>query len=385
MKKTYLIIIGITAVLVLLAIWVYLLIYGTPKPVENFFTDFSFTGDTSIDNIIPTSEVTPDTEIALEDTPLRQLTTRPVVGMGVHTENNGTFMRYVEAGTGHVFSINLETGAEIRLSNITIQNVEAATFDENSANVILQTGSGVDLLTLGGENTAVRETLTQKMADVTFTTSGQILYTTITSDGVLGLSLEPGTKTTRTIFTVPFQSATVLFSKDNSGPHYVYPKVSSVLPGYLYTLASEQIKSLGISGTGLSALAQGDRIVFTRVVGGEPLSRSFNPKTNTSIAIPVVAEPKKCVIAPLATSIMYCGNERVSYGNNFPDDWYKGTRSFSDQLLKIDLDKGSASTLINPKEILGRDIDVTELDISTDGEVLYFINKNDNTLWMYEI
>jgi hypothetical protein len=33
----------------------------------------------------------------------------------------------------------------------------------------------------------------------------------------------------------------------------------------------------------------------------------------------------------------------------------------------------------------GRNIDIAQIGIDTEGERLYFINKNDNTLWMYTL
>ena len=71
--------------------------------------------------------------------------------------------------------------------------------------------------------------------------------------------------------------------------------------------------------------------------------------------------------------------------NEFPDNWYKGLISFSDKLYKIDLEKSLAAQLVSPEQETGRELDVIDMNISQEGKVLYFINKNDNTLWMYEI
>ncbi len=32
----------------------------------------------------------------------------------------------------------------------------------------------------------------------------------------------------------------------------------------------------------------------------------------------------------------------------------------------------------------GREIDVSELHIDTDGQYVYFVNKNDGTLWLFD-
>ena len=394
MKKTYLIIGGVSIVLLLLAIWIYLLIYGTPKPVEQFFTDFSFSGTT--ENTTPVAVVPTETESQVDTNTaqLRQLTTRPIIGMGEYvdttTDPKITFIRYAEAGTGHIYSINITTGEETRLSNTTIAGASRAEFSPNGTYVAIAAGytnqPTITLLTLGMSTEAKKATaLTQKMVDFTFSDTNELMYTEYSSSGQSGMALNPETLVGRNLFTIPFQSATVIWSTDPNTPHYVYPKTSSKLPGYIYQTSSATLKRIPLSGTGLSALANSEYLVSTKLVNNTPLSRSFNPKTGTGIALPIVAEPSKCALSHLNTEIMYCGNDQTDYGYEFPDDWYKGLKSFNDRLYEIDLKKGSATQLISPETALGRTIDVINMNLSPSSKVLYFMNKNDNTLWMYEI
>ena len=394
MKKTYLIIGGVSAVLLLLAIWVYLLIYGTPKPVEQFFTDFSFSG--TADNTIPIAEIPIETAPQVDTTTaqLRQLTTRPVIGMGEYIdttiEPKIAFIRYAEAGTGHVYSINITTGEETRLSNTTIPGASRAMFSPSGKYVAITAGytnqPTVTIVTIGNTlETNTSNTLTQKIVDFSFSDSNELLYTEYSSSGQTGRVLNLETSAYRTIFTIPFQSATVIWSQNISTPHYTYPKTSSKLPGYLYQLSDNNLKRLPVTGAGLSALANNEYLVSTRLVNNTPLSRSLNPKTGTGVALPIIADPDKCALSAINTEKMYCGNDQVEYGFEFPDDWHKGLRAFNDRLYEIDLKRGSATQLISPEATLGRTIDVIHMTISATGEMLYFVNKNDNTLWMYEI
>jgi hypothetical protein len=82
---------------------------------------------------------------------------------------------------------------------------------------------------------------------------------------------------------------------------------------------------------------------------------------------------------------MYCGYELTDYSYNYPDDWYRGTRSFNDRIWQLNLTTGSASQLVSPEKETGRQIDITNMNTGLDGKMLYFTNKNDNTLWLYEI
>lgn len=389
MKKTYLITIGAATVLVLLAIWLYLLIYGTPKPVENFFTDFSFTGNEqngeALQPVIPDESA----QVNVGEARLRQLTTRPIIGLSEDRSGNEVFIRYVEAGTGHVYSINLISGVETRLSNTTIPNAQYAAFSPDGKYAAIRSGYGsnntIELVKLGSENNSTTEKLTPAMVEFKFSETNELLFTEYTSNGMTGRSLNPETKTTRTLFTVPFQSAHIIWSNDSLTPHYVYPKASAQLNGFLYSLQSGSIKRLEISGAGLTALADSEYIVYTRNSGERVQSRSRNLTTGEDVGLTVIAEPSKCTLSKIEPDTMYCGYEEKSPRSDFPDNWYKGLITYSDRIWIINLKQGYSAQLVNPLNELGREIDITQMTLSQNEEILYFINKNDNTLWMYAL
>ena len=392
MKKTYLIIGGSLAIVLLLFIWVYLLIYGTPKPVEQFFTDFSFSGNNgNVDNIpfIPT--VPNDQVDVAEGEPLRQLTTKAVVGFGEKNDasSNQRSVMYVEAGTGHVYSINMETGSEVRLSNITIVNPESAQFSIDGTMVAIRSGYGtqntIELITLSGENSATKETLLPKMLDFQFNTAGELLYTEYNQAGLLARSLNTSTKISRTLFSVPFQNATIIWSKKATTPNFVYPKPSAKLSGYLYQITNGTLIRQEAAGNGLMAEANNTYTVHSITTAREPISYVTNRFNNTISKLPILVQPDKCVFMNLNEDTLFCGFEETNRNYEFPDNWFKGLASFSDMIWKIDLNRNLAAKLIDPKDTTGREIDMIKMNISTNDQVLYFMNKNDNTLWMYEI
>ncbi|MES2749140.1 MAG: hypothetical protein V4606_01980 [Patescibacteria group bacterium] len=392
MNKTLLIIAGVSAILLLVAIWLYLLIYGTPKPIEQFFTDFSFAENSDITPLTPFIPEVTNGQVDVDDlVQLRQLTLKPTIGFGekISITNNEQLMLYAEAGTGHVFSIDLVTGTEIRLSNITITNPQLAKFSPNGEYVAIRSGYGaqntVELLTLAGENSATKVTLIPKMVDFNFNDNNQLLYSEFSSVGLTGKELNPTTKTIRTLFSVPFQSATFIWSMTTTTPHYVYPKASAKLTGFLYSFVGGTVNRLPIEGRGLTSFANSDYVIFSKQTGNGPASQAYSVDKKTSSTLASTIDPNKCAFSKTELNIFYCGSTQETYGSEFPDDWYKGIRSYSDQLWRIDASKGSASQLINPESVVGRAIDVTTMQTSSDGGVLYFTNKTDNTLWMYEI
>lgn len=391
MKNTYLIIGGGTAVLLLLAIWAYLLIYGTPKPVENFFTDFSFGGGVTEEPFIPFIPEAPDNQVDVASTPLRQLTVKPVIGFKEVTSMNGgeRVMLYAEAGTGHVFSINLTTGMETRLSNITIPNAQKAEFNTDGTLVAIRSGYGIqnsiELLTLAGENSATQETLLPKMVDFNFSGEDNILFSEYTSSGLLGREYNTETGVSRTLFSVPFQNATIAWSLNASTPHYVYPKPTAKLTGFLYRISNGIVVREQASGGGLTALANESYYIHTVTTARGPVSFVTERTNGVTRALSQIIQPEKCVFSSQNSDIIYCGYQEANLNYEFPDNWYKGLMSFADPVWEINVEKRIATRLVDTKKETGRELDIIGMDMSSEAKVLYFINKNDNTLWMYEI
>ncbi len=391
MKNTYLIIGGGTAVLLLLGIWAYLLIYGTPKPVESFFTDFSFGGGATEEPLVPFIPETSDTQIDVAGTPLRQLTIKPVIGFKeVPNVNEGErVMLYAEAGTGHVFSINLTTGLETRLSNITIPNAQSASFNTDGTMAAIRSGYGaqntIELLELAGENSATQETLLPKMVDFNFNAENKIVYSEYSSAGLLGREYDTSTGVSRTLFSVPFQNAAIAWSPNANTSHYVYPKPSARLTGFLYRISNGTVIREQASGGGLTAIANESYYIHTITSARGPASFVTNRTTGVTNSLPIIVQPEKCSFSSKNNDMIYCGYEEANINYEFPDNWYKGLISYADTLWEIDVKTGFAEKLINTEKETGRELDTTGMDMSTQTKVLYFINKNDNTLWMYEI
>ncbi len=392
MKKSTLIIIGIAAVVVLFTIWLYLLFYGTPKQLTDVFTNFSGLGSDTPGEFIETPEESvPPTTVDVLTTKLRQLTTKPVIGFRDYqaTTSEPRFVRYAEAGTGHVYQINLQTGVEERLSKTTIVNAQSAAFSPNGKYVAIRSGYGtqneVVLVELVGGEESIVYNLAPQMKDFAFSYNNELLFSELSTEGIIGKSLMPSTRISRTIFNVPFQSATIQWSSDGTTPHYVYPKATSKLQGYLYAIKNGVINRQPISGPGLTAEGNARFIAFTTVSSVEPVSNFRDISSGSTTQSAIVTEPSKCVLGVKYASIMYCGYEITQYGNDFPDDWYKGTRSFSDRIWQINLNTNQTKQIASPLVIAGRDVDIIDISLGADEKELYFRNKNDNTLWQYEI
>ena len=392
MKKTTFILLGIVSIVLLFLVWIYLLIFGTPTKIEEFFTDFSIFGGSENTDISPLPEPVPDTTpiVDVVKDKLRQLTTRPVIGFHEfkHGEPEVRFIAYAEAGTGQIYQINLETGEETRLSNTTIPNAEAAVFSPNGSYVAIRSGFGsisdVVLLELVPDGSGLVSSLTPPIVDFAFSTENELLYTETTSIGTEGKALNIQTKISRALFTIPFQAVTMIWSTSSTTPHYVYPKATARLYGYLYAIKNGTIVRRPADGGGLTAEVNNQYLMYTKLQGTEPASYVYDISNQKTSPSPILIEPNKCVSSPIESTVLYCGYELTTYSYDFPDDWYRGTRTFSDRIWRIDLKGKSATQIVSPPQVAGRDIDITNMQIAADAQMLYFMNKNDNTLWLYE-
>ncbi len=397
--KRLLILLGSIIILILLVVvWAYVMFFGTPESVDELLTDFNF-GDGSPTNSL--APVPPDTGAGVStatSTPnrLRQLTTRPVVGFrelvpaGTGT-STGSRVRYVEAGTGHIYEINLDNAIEERLSGTTVFEAFRADFSADGQYVVIQSGYGTTktttIGTLGEASEPLRQfTLSGPVTDFQVTTGGELLYAVRGQTTSLhAMTLPRGAS--RILYTLPFRDVVVVWGDTASGPHLVYPKPSYLLEGYLYELTNGRLKRLPLEGYGLTAVLAGSRVAASGQFDQVPYeSLIFDTARQTTGVVPAVFLPEKCAAA-LTTDTLWCAvsNQEVAFG--FPDSWYRGDLKDSDSLVKIEVTETAYETsyVLDLLAYSGRLVDAVDVLINSSEDRFYFKNRYDGTLWMYAL
>jgi hypothetical protein len=255
MKRPLLIIIGVIMVVLLIAVWVYVLFFSKPNASEETFTDLNF-GNTT-DTTYQPSDTNKPTNTPLVDVQgkekLRQLTTRPVVGyQDIQLSTSSMpFTYYVEAGTGHLFSINLQTGEEKRLSGTTIPVSRLAAITPNGAFVMIQSGSGAGSKFVVGEISSSSESLAleaidESVVDFKESTTNTFLYSVQTANSLIAKEYDPVKKASKTLFTIPFREAHIDWGSSATATHYFYPKATAQLEGYGYQVVKGTIERLPV-------------------------------------------------------------------------------------------------------------------------------------------
>jgi hypothetical protein len=393
MKKQIFIITGAVIVLILILVWAYLLVFGTPKTTEEIYTDLGLRGEenTMIEPLPPVEETPEKPLVQVTGEKLRQLTTKAVAGYKEVAAAAGAdpVIYYVEKGTGHIYSINLKTGAEARLSGTTIaQTSEADISKTGSFVVVASQGSNKNKSIFVGElNTtenSLDEIFTETVHDFTLAdSSGELLYTLPNEQSLVAYSYNISADTKKTLFTVPFREATIVWGNTATSSHYIYPKTSYALSGFLYEAKGSSLTRLPVEGFGFSAIANNEIILYSAHAGTAPASYVYNRKAKTKEKLNTVLLPEKCDLPESGTEFI-CGSEAINLPYEFPDQWHKGQLHFKDIMWSVTASSMTSTMLVDTFDS-AREIDITMLEVNDNRSRVYFINKNDNTLWMYEI
>lgn len=385
MKRTYFFIAGGIIVCILVGFWVYSFLYGSPTNDGSIFTNLGIFGQNNTEEIYtpPVTDEVPTVDVNTEK--LRQLTTKSVIGARIIDKASTTIMRYVEAGTGHVFDIDLVSGQEVRVSQISVPSAEKAVVSLNGSYIAIRSGLGneglVTLIDLSDITSPSSTKLPNQMRTFAFGYNNELLFTETSLGQTEGKGYLPSTAATRRLFTAPFVAHEMAWSESSTTNHIIYTKPAASQIGYAYEVAASGLRRFPYSGFGMTITQSGGVRFVGRLMDGSYRAIIINAAGQGSES-PAALIPEKCVGSG-GLGRQYCASPFELTERDFPDTWYKGQYISNDNLWEIN--GGSATLLAFPSRTLGRNLDVVDLRLSQDGQMLYFVNRIDNTLWLYEI
>ena len=401
MKKTILIIGGILFILVLLGIWLYLLFFGAPESVDDVFSDFSFGGDAPVAEPVPEDDdgdlVEEESTVEASETernPLRQITTEPVagfqmvVGPGAGTSSPATReVIYIEAGTGHVYTYDVNTSEQERLVNETLPQTRSAHVSPDGAYVLIERSNVVRIHNLQSNGTSTApETLEITGSNMNITNDNHLVYTTTENGQGIGVALNLDTQSSRTLFTTPMRQIAVSWGSGSTDDHIVYPRPASGLPGYAYLASGSNLERLQIQGNALNLIHNDEYIAYSYISDAQnPSNRTgvlYNRNTRDQTRAIMPFNQNKCSFSHSQPSEIWCG---FNQGENIAlNDWYKGLERHNDGLWVENIESGGARYSVNIQRQSGRMVDVDNMYINPDTADVLFRNKRDGTLWIYE-
>jgi hypothetical protein len=138
----------------------------------------------------------------------------------------------------------------------------------------------------------------------------------------------------------------------------------------------------GLFGLNIEWSPLGDKFIYsTTSSDGKNLNLSVadqNGQNGKALGISTLVE--KCIFSQDDRTIFCAIPQKLSENAVWPDDYYKGLTSVSDQLFKINLDTGEKSLLFSP-DPTGKSYDASSLFLSPQEDYLFFINKKDGILY----
>jgi len=395
MKKQVLVATGLFILVGVCALWIYLLVFGVPKDTNDIFADFGFPvarNDGQAGDTLANQENSSTVAVSNAEK-LSQLTLRPVAGWQTLTISSTTeAVVYAEQGTGHIYEININTGAEERIDGTTVPGTKSTIFSPDGKTVVfISDTEGKNRVYVRSINTSSEDAgyisteLPPNASNVSFSGTKTLNYTLADADGSAGYEYNLTNNSQTVIFNVPFKEIAVIWSSDGT---YLYNKPAPDLRGSLYKLNGNKLASLTDSAYNLVATKQdlGSIFAYTKADIFADKLVGYALVNGEETELPLIVVPEKCTFSNKELYQMWCALPvKNDYERDSLTNWYKGTEKNEDLIWNYDIAGGSATLLDDLTEISGRNIDVDNITTNASEDKLYFRNKNDNTLWLYNL
>jgi len=348
---------------------------------------------------------------------LYELHKLPVAGVGLFEDGSGPYRsvsaRYVERGLGHVFDTPLHTYKESRIVNETRPRITEALWGNNGRSVVLRYLDKDDagaiitrainilpLLPSYSIGTSTEETSVDfnKTEEVFFPdyipfmstaedNSNTVFYLENNPGSSVGSISDYNNTNNSKIFNSSFTEWLPQFP--NKSLVTLTTKPSSDVPGYMYfvnTKTNSIIKILSnIKGLTTLTSRNSSFVLYSETKNSLPELMVYSVAKEEALSSGLKTLPEKCVWGRENHRFAYCAVPRGLPPGEYPDQWYQGLISFSDELWEIDTNTMGKRKIMSPADFGVSSFDIINPSISSDDVYLVFTNKLTSTPWLYRI
>lgn len=383
----------------------------TPSPNQNTTNPFGNT-NTNVNQTVSSSTVNTNqgTNLIKNTASLIQLYKNPTGGAVMfEDQNNEEVIRFVDRANGNVYEyipVN-QTGQPDRITNTTIPKIQEAVWLSGGSDLVMRylkdnTDSIVSFLSsivLTTDPTTKETTGAITGSFITPDIDIQQLVTSPAGDKIFGLleknnnagtygfTMTSDGKNQKQIFDSSIQYWNISWPKSDTITFTTKP--SYKYPGYLffYNPSTGAMNKIMGGMNGLSTLTSNDAsmVAYSTNNGNSFTFDVYDVKNKVSKNIQANTLADKCIWGINDTSMLYCAIPNSITGANYPDAWYQGIVSFSDNIWSINTKTGEIKLVyqIGVKE--NAEIDAFNLKISPDDSYITFMNKSDLSFWMLQI
>lgn len=328
---------------------------------------------------------------------LRHLTTTPVAGAVIGGKDKNVRVRYQDRATGNTFEISATGGAAKRLTNTTVAKIYEALWRPDGAALIarflaedgetIQTYSATLKPKTEGEGALEGVFLPGDIRDIALSPDGkEILYIREEKGNGVGIRAAFNGAGKIEVFRSPLSEWIPLWSAPANLLFQTKP--SAIAEGMLVSVPSAGGEGEPIirGVRGLTTLPDHalTTILFSQSTDSGISLGLLNRKTNTVHTLPLTTFPEKCVWAK-SNLLLFCGVPVLISGGSYPDAWYQGVVSFTDEAWSISASDDKTKLIMDVSTEAGEPLDVINPSLSPDERFLLFTNKNDLTLWSLQL
>ncbi|MGB8815881.1 MAG: hypothetical protein WCC74_01385 [Minisyncoccia bacterium] len=408
-KKAIILILGITIVILITFLFFYFRTNtNTNVPVDNTTQTQNGFGDTSVDKTntntanfgdtsTPTSTTTNNTANELG---LKQIFQEPVAGATIFGVYPNEKVRLVERSNGNIHEISFGSSQITRITNTTIPKIYEALFDKTGTNVLLRyiKDKTEKIATYSAKITLYASTsnefagiisgsfLPENIKTIAINkNSSKIFYLLETDSGSAGFTGNIDGTSKKQVFTSELKNWSASWVGDNTVS--LLTKPSYYMQGFLFDLNTSDGSLEQVTGDiyGLTTLVgnNGNSVLFSKNVRGRPTLGYMDIEKDIDSSLSLSTFADKCVWSKMSSNIVYCAVPKSMPSGLFPDAWYNGSASFSDDFWEINTADKTTTLLYQTKD--NESVDVSDPVISAKDNYIIFINKKDLSLWEFKI
>jgi len=364
-------------------------------------------GNTSGNKITTTTEKNQTGFISTTTKPLGKLTQiykTPTSGSVFFTRKNTQVIRFTDRANGNSYEFIPETNPSdaTRITNTTIPKIQESIWSNNGDNLVLRylndntdeivsfVGKiNVSTTTIGISGQIIGSFLQTNIKQLVINPSGNKIFSFLNNpngNGSIGIfsSIDGSNKVQS--FDSPITDFNISWPKDNIITFTTKPTYEKVGYLFFYNIQNSSFTKIIGDMPGMTDITNGDAsmVAYSFNQNNLPNLNIYDVKNNIIKPIQFYNLADKCIWGKNNKVMLYCSAPKNIQPANYPDVWYQGLVSFSDNLWQINTETGETKLLYETNNT-NENIDGFNMVISSDDKYIVFQNKDDLSLWLLNL
>ncbi len=293
---------------------------------------------------------------------------------------NETQVLFYKKDGGDLFAVDFHGTQQEKVAHVTVVGLTEALWPvtRDRAAVFYLSGDTLKgFLHIGTSSIAV---LPQDIRSFSWSPDGRSLAYLVPKDDLMNLVIADASgKNPKTVFRTPLADAKISWVGGDKIAFQTAP--SAMSEGFIFTFSRSTGAFTKVYGPafGLQSRwsADGSQILVSQTSrgGGHLTSGIYHTVKKTFRTLDAPTLPEKCAWAD--ANELYCALPRsIPSDVIMPDDYLRGEYNSADRIVRIAADKNGAADVFSEGSF-----DMSNLSITKNKNFLFFVNRNDGTLW----